>query len=65
MKHEIYVRIANESTYYSKINIDPVKIKNPLIFPEEVFFDIDNIRVAIKKDDWNEMMEEHNKNKNK
>jgi hypothetical protein len=64
MKHEIFVRFANEGTYYSRITINPKKIKNPLIFTDEVFFDIDNIRVAVKKEDWNELMKKHNK-KNK
>jgi hypothetical protein len=64
MKREIFVRFANEGNYYSKITINPKKIKNPIIFTDEVFFDIDNIRVAVKKEDWNEMMEEHNNNNN-
>ena len=64
MKREIFVRFANEGTYYSKITINPKKIKNLIIFTDEVFFDIDNIRVAVKKEDWNEMMGEHNNNNN-
>lgn len=51
-KSELYVRFANESTYYSKILIDPSKIEDPMIFIDEVFFTIDGIRVAIKKEDW-------------
>ncbi len=51
-KVEIYVRFANEGLYYDKINVDPTKISNPRIFTDEVFFNIDGIRVAIKKEDW-------------
>jgi hypothetical protein len=51
-KSELYVRFANESVYYSKILIDPSKIEDPMIFIDEVFFTIDGIRVAIKKEDW-------------
>lgn len=52
MKEELLVRFANETIYYNRVSIDPEKIKDPLIFPKEVFFTIDNVRVAIKKDDW-------------
>jgi hypothetical protein len=51
-KVEVLVRFANESVYYNTIKIDPSKISNPMIFPNEVFFTIDGIRVAIKKEDW-------------
>lgn len=49
------VRFANESFYYKRIEIDIEKIKDVLIFPSEVFFTIDDIRVAIKKEDWVEL----------
>ena len=51
-KIEIYVRFANEGTYYDKIYIDPSKISNPTIFTDEVFFTIDGIRVATPKEEW-------------
>ena len=51
-KIEVLVRFANEGVYYNTIKIDPSKISNPMIFPNEVFFTIDGIRVAIKKEDW-------------
>jgi len=51
-KVEIYVRFANEGTYYDKINVDPSKITNPRIFTDEVFFNIDGITVATRKEDW-------------
>ena len=59
-KIEVLVRFANEGVYYNTIKIDPSKISNPMIFPNEVFFTIDDIRVAIKKEDW-EKIEEWNK----
>ena len=55
MKEELLVRFANETIYYNIVSIDPEKIKDPLIFPKEVFFTIDNVRVAVKKDDWDEL----------
>ncbi len=51
-KVEVLVRFANEGVYYNTIKIDPSKISDPMIFPNEVFFTIDGIRVAIKKEDW-------------
>ena len=58
MKKEILVRFAGDSTYYNRISIDPKKIENPMVFPNEVFFTIDGTRVAIKKEDW-EKIKEH------
>ena len=55
MKEELLVRFANETIYYNRVSVDPEKIKDPLIFPIEVFFTIDNVRVAVKKDDWDEL----------
>jgi hypothetical protein len=49
------VRFANESVYYTRIDVDVKKIKNPMVFSQEVFFDVDDIRVAIKKEDWDEI----------
>lgn len=52
------VRFANENVYYSRIDIDITKIKNEMVFAHEVFFDIDDIRVAVKKEDWEEIKNE-------
>ena len=54
-KIEVLVRFANESVYYSKIKIDPTKIEDPMVFIDEVFVTIDGIRVAMKKEDWNNL----------
>ena len=55
MKKEVFVRFANEGVYYSRIMIDPKKIEKPMIFTDEVFFNIDGIRVSVKKEDWEEL----------
>jgi hypothetical protein len=57
MKKEVYVRMANESAFYSKILVNPNKFENPHFIGEEVFCTIDGIRVAIKKEDWNRLRE--------
>ena len=54
-KKELYVRFANESTYYTKIKLDLKKVKNIRIFKDEVFFTIDNITVATSRDDWDKL----------
>ena len=63
MKKELFVRYANEGVYYNRINIDISKIENPLIFPNEVFFDIDGIRVAVKREDWEEIQKQQTEKK--
>ena len=55
MKKTLMVRFANESVYFTRIDVDVKKIKNPMVFSQEVFFDVDDIRVAIKKEDWDEI----------
>ncbi len=54
-KVELLVRFANESVYYNRIKIDPSKIEEPMVFTDEVFVTIDGVRVAIKKEDWNNL----------
>jgi hypothetical protein len=51
-KTEIYVRFANGSQYYNKINIDMSKITNVNEIGNEVFFTIDNLRVATPIKEW-------------
>ena len=55
MKKEVLVRFANQGVYYNRIMVDPKKIENPMVFTNEVFFNIDGIRVSVKKEDWEEL----------
>lgn len=55
------VRFANESIYYTRITVSLDKIKDALEFPNEVFFTIDDTRVAVKREDWEEIKNEMNK----
>jgi len=63
MKKELMVRFANESIYYTRITVSLDKIKDALEFPNEVFFTIDDTRVAVKREDWEEIKNEINKKK--
>ena len=58
MKKDFLVRFANDNVYYTRANIDLKKIKEPMIFPNEVFFTIDDLRVAVKRNDWEEIKKE-------
>lgn len=54
-KIEIYVRFANEGTFYNKILVNPSKIKDPKNLGDEVFCVIDGVRVAISKKEWKKL----------
>jgi|TARA_R110002074_G_scaffold236032_1_gene407846 hypothetical protein len=56
-KKKIPVRFANESTATANIEIDPKKLKEVMIFQDEVFATIDEIRIAIKREDYNRLFE--------
>ena len=64
MKIELLVRFANEGLYYNRININPEKIEDPMIFSNEVFFTVDGIRVAVKREDWEEIQKKQTEKNN-
>ena len=51
MKVETYVRFPN-SDYYQKIVLDPRKLQAKSILKEEVFVEVDDVTVAIKKEEY-------------
>ena len=51
MKVETYVRFPN-SDFYQRITVDPRKIKTKSVFKEEVFVEIDDITVGMKKEEY-------------
>lgn len=61
MKQRVLVRFANESTYYSAIDLDVTKLTNIMKFHNEVFATIDGIRIAIKREDFDNFNLEHAK----
>lgn len=50
-KIELYVRFANESVY-TKILINPNNVTDVNEIGDEIFFTIDNIRVATPSTEW-------------
>ena len=51
------VRFPNESTY-TNIDINPKMLKEITIWPEDVFATIDDIRIAMKREDYNKLFED-------
>ena len=56
MKQEVLVKLAGSTVYNKRINIDLTKLTNILKFPKEVFADIDGIRIAIVRDDYEQLI---------
>ena len=57
-KKKIAVRFPNESTY-TNIELDPKMLKEVQIWPEEVFATIDDIRIAMMREDYNRLLEDN------
>jgi hypothetical protein len=56
-KTKIPVRFANESAAYTSIEIDPGKLREVQIFPDDVFATIDDVRIAMKREDYNKLFD--------
>ena len=56
MKQEVLVKLAGTAVYNKRINIDPTKLTNILKFPKEVFADIDGVRIAILRVDYEQLI---------
>ena len=57
-KIKIPVRFPNESTYVN-IEINPKMLKEITVWPEEVFATIDDIRIAMMREDYNKLFEDN------
>jgi hypothetical protein len=57
-KKKIAVRFPNESTY-TNIELDPKMLKEVQIWPDEVFATIDDIRIAMMREDYNKLFEDN------
>ena len=55
-KTKIPVRFA-DSTTTTNVEIDPSKLRDIQILDEDVFATIDEIRIAMKKKDYNKLFE--------
>lgn len=63
MKQRVLVRFANESYHNQVIDLDVTKMKNITKFPKEVFGDVDGIRIAILREEYEQLTKEHESSK--
>ena len=59
MKIEILTRLAQSGSYYKLQEIDFDKLSNILAFPREVFADIDDVRIAFPREDYEEAVQQY------
>ena len=55
MKHKVMVRFTNETVYHNFIELDVDKLEKVVVFPEEVFGTIDGVRIAMKREDYEQL----------
>lgn len=53
----ITVRFANESYGYSVVKLHPSLLKDVTIFRSEVFATVDDLRIAIPREEYDKMIE--------
>ena len=49
------VRFTNETVYHNFIELDVDKLEKVVVFPEEVFGTIDGVRIALKREDYEQL----------
>ena len=64
MEFEILARLAERGSYYKLQTINFDMISNILIFPEEVFAYIDDIRIAFPREDYDRCIVKYIDDKN-
>jgi hypothetical protein len=57
VKYPLMVRFANESFYYTTIEVRPEMLTDVVKFPEHVFATVDGTRVSFKRDEFDKMMD--------
>lgn len=58
MKKKVLVRLEESTLYKTHKEIDFLKVKNIMLFPNDVFFEIDGLKVAVKREDWDNIQNE-------
>ena len=61
VKKTVLVRIAGEAHYSKHIELDFTQLTNILKFPKDVFADVDGVRISIKREDFDQLIEENEK----
>jgi methyl coenzyme M reductase subunit C-like uncharacterized protein (methanogenesis marker protein 7) len=59
MKKTVLIRLAGETHYSKHIELDFTQLTNILKFPKDVFADVDGVRISIKRDEFEQLIEEY------
>ena len=59
IKKTVFVRYEGETVYRKHIEIDPSKLTDILKLPEDVFATVDGVRISIKRDEFDKLIEEY------
>lgn len=55
-KYPVLVRFANESVYYTTIELHPSQLTDVMMFHMDVFATVDDTRISIKREDYDAMI---------
>jgi hypothetical protein len=61
MKQKVLVRFANESYHNTIIDLDITQLKDVIKFPKEIFGTIDGVRIAILREEYEQVFKDHQK----
>ena len=61
MKRTVLVRIAGQAHYSKHIELDFTQLTNILKFTKDVFADVEGVRISIKREDFDQLIEENEK----
>jgi hypothetical protein len=61
MKQKVLVRFANESYHSTIIDLDITQLKDVIKFPKEIFGTIDGVRIAILREEYEQVFKDHQK----
>jgi hypothetical protein len=61
IKRTVLIRLAGEVYYSKHIELDFTQLTNILKFPKDVFADVDGVRISIKREDFEQLIEENEK----
>ena len=63
MKQPVLVRFANESYHSTIIDLDISKLEDVIKFPKEIFGTIDGVRIAILREEYEQVFKKFQEQK--
>jgi len=64
MKQPVLVRFANDAHHSTIIDLDVTKLTDVMKFPKEIFGNIDGIRIAILREEYEQLIKDNGKETN-